>query len=66
MVAGTVDIAYNNNSPDTLKSLAMKLYPNLYNGNTMRNTDISLSDLGDGIQLSGLNILIYQGSLYGV
>jgi len=55
-VSGTVDITYYNNSPDTLKSLAMKLYPNLYKGNAMRNTAISLSDLGDGMQLSGLKV----------
>jgi len=55
-VAGTVSIEYYNNSPDTLKTLALKLYPNLYKSNTMRNTRVSLSDLGDGMQLSDLKI----------
>jgi hypothetical protein len=55
-VAGTVNIEYYNNSPDTLKTLAFKLYPNLYKANAMRNTVISTSDLGQGMHLSDVKI----------
>lgn len=55
-LSGTVEIAYVNNSPDTLKKLAFKLYPNLYKSNTMRNTVISTADLGTGVHISELKI----------
>ncbi len=55
-VAGAVFIDYYNNSPDTLKILALKLYPNLYKGNAMRNTGISSSDLAEGMQISDLKV----------
>jgi hypothetical protein len=55
-VAGTVSIEYYNNSPDTLKTLAFKLYPNLYKANAMRNTVISPGDLGQGMHLSDVKV----------
>ncbi|MFD0763275.1 M1 family metallopeptidase [Mucilaginibacter lutimaris] len=55
-VDGTVFIDYYNNSADTLKVLALKLYPNLYKGNTMRNTVISTTDIGEGMLISDLKI----------
>mgnify|MGYP006199953219 CR=1 FL=1 len=36
LVSGTVDITYSNNSPDTLKQVWFKLYPNLYKAGTPR------------------------------
>lgn len=55
-VKGKVAIDYHNNSPDTLKTLAFKLYPNLYQSNTMRNTAVSASDLHPGMHLSSILI----------
>src|SRR5882762_6339671 len=36
LLSGTVDIDYTNNSPDTLKELVFKLYPNFYKKGVMR------------------------------
>jgi len=49
LVAGVVDIVYNNNSPDTLKQIWFKLYPNLYKTGTPRESKISPRDLGEGV-----------------
>lgn len=48
---GTVDIDYTNNSPDTLKELLFKLYPNFYKKNAMRNYRVDAADMGDGVKL---------------
>lgn len=53
---GEVLIDYTNNSPDTLKSLVLKLYPNFYKSNSMRNMPVSVSDLSDGVSIEKLNI----------
>jgi hypothetical protein len=51
LVAGTVDINYTNNSPDTLKQVWFKLYPNLYKTGTPRESLISPKDLGEGVTI---------------
>jgi hypothetical protein len=48
---GIVDIDYFNNSPDTLSRLVLKLYPNLYKSETIRNIAVSPADLGDGMRI---------------
>jgi hypothetical protein len=53
---GTVDIDYTNNSPDTLKELVFKLYPNFYKKNSMRNYRVEQEDMGDGVKLKKLSI----------
>jgi len=55
-VSGTIKINYSNNSPDTLTELVLKLYPNLYKGNAMRNVIISDKDLSDGVKIKTLKI----------
>jgi len=50
-VVGTVHIEYINNSPDTLKRLLFKVYPNLYKANSMRNTVIATADLTTGLKI---------------
>lgn len=57
-IKGSVTIDYSNNSPDTLSTLVLKLYPNLYQGNAMRNTAISTADLSQGVQISST---LFQG-----
>lgn len=49
---GTVDVVYYNNSPDTLKQLWFKLYPNLYKKGVPRNTRFNDRDLNDGVSIS--------------
>lgn len=54
LVAGTVDINYTNNSPDTLKQIWFKLYPNLYKTGTPRESAISPKDLGEGVIIDSM------------
>jgi hypothetical protein len=55
-VQGKAHIVYTNNSPDTLKSLLFKLYPNFYKSDAMRNMPVSPSDLGEGMAIHTLTI----------
>ncbi|MBL4678276.1 MAG: M1 family metallopeptidase [Mucilaginibacter sp.] len=55
-ITGTALIAYENNSPDTLKKLVFKLYPNLYKDNSMRNAAVSPDDLTGGVVIEDLEI----------
>ncbi|HUC81174.1 MAG TPA: M1 family metallopeptidase [Flavisolibacter sp.] len=54
LVSGTVDIAYTNNSPDTLRQIWFKLYPNLYKAGTPRESAISPRDLGEGVSIDSM------------
>ena len=56
LVKGTVDINYTNNSPDTLKQIWFKLYPNLYKTGVPREPDISVKDLGEGLVIDSMLI----------
>src|SRR4051795_11192589 len=49
LVSGTIDINYINNSPDTLKQIWFKLYPNLYKKGSPRQSKIDESDVNDGV-----------------
>lgn len=54
LVAGVVDINYTNNSPDTLKQIWFKLYPNLYKTGTPRESTVSPRDLGEGVVIDSM------------
>ncbi len=56
LINGAVDIAYVNNSPDTLKQIWFKLYPNLYKAGTPHESAISAKDLGEGVVIDSLLI----------
>jgi hypothetical protein len=58
---GKVQISYTNNSPDTLKLLVVKLFPNFYKSNSIRNMIIAPEDLGSGININTITI---NGNLY--
>ncbi|UUF12929.1 MULTISPECIES: M1 family metallopeptidase [Flavobacterium] len=60
-VQGKAAIIYTNNSPDTLKTLVFKLFPNFYKNNSMRNMIIAPEDLGTGINI---NTITLDGTLY--
>jgi hypothetical protein len=47
LISGTVSIQYINNSPDTLREVVFKLYPNLYKKGAQRLMEISPEDAGD-------------------
>lgn len=56
VINGTVEVEYVNNSPDTLKELWFKLYPNLYKKGTPREMNVLPDDLNNGMQISRLAI----------
>ena len=62
-VAGTAAIAYQNNSPDTLRQLWFKLYPNLYQQGAPRDRPIAPADLGAGIAITALTV---NGEVFNV
>jgi hypothetical protein len=49
LLNGVVDIVYSNNSPDTLKQIWFKLYPNLYKAGSPRAGIIASEDIGEGV-----------------
>lgn len=54
LVSGSVDINYRNNSPDTLRQIWFKLYPNLYKTGTPRESLIAERDLGEGMVIDSM------------
>jgi hypothetical protein len=56
LLKGTVSIDYTNNSPDTLKEVDFKLYPNLYKKGSIRNMPVLAADITDGVQIAQLSI----------
>lgn len=56
LLEGNVDISYCNNSPDTLKQIWFKLYPNLYKKGSPGDSKIAVSNLSNGVRISGIII----------
>src|SRR5450432_232126 len=56
LVSGTEQITYYNNSPDTLRQLVIKLYPNIYQKGAIRDMQVKPQDLTDGVTLDNLMI----------
>lgn len=55
-LSGSEKITYNNASPDTLRQIWFKLYPNLYKEGSQRNQNIKPEDLSEGVQIGSLSI----------
>ena len=55
-LSGTVIIDYTNNSPDTLKQIGFKLYPNLYKKGSARLMPVDSADLSEGVKIERLSI----------
>ncbi|WP_240734698.1 M1 family metallopeptidase [Hymenobacter sp. UV11] len=53
---GTVKVVYQNNSPDELRELWFKLYPNLYQAGAPRSTKFRAEDIGAGVTIEKLSI----------
>jgi hypothetical protein len=56
LVSGSESIAYTNNSPDTLRTLIFKLYPNIYKRGAERMMPVRPEDLTDGVSVTNLAI----------
>jgi len=56
LVKGTVHINYTNNSPDTLKEILFKLYPNIYKKGSSRLMSIKDEDATDGVSIEKLSV----------
>lgn len=54
LLDGKVNVVYTNNSPDTLKEIWLKLYPNLYKKGVAKKSKIAESDLNDGVNIKRL------------
>ncbi len=55
VIKGSVTISYTNNSPDTLKEIIFKLYPNIYKKGVSRLMNIKAEDLTDGVAIEKLS-----------
>ncbi len=55
-IKGEETITYENNSPDTLTQLVMRLYPNIFKKGAARDEDVDPGDITEGVNLSALQI----------
>ncbi|GAA3929774.1 M1 family metallopeptidase [Hymenobacter algoricola] len=56
LVKGSVDITYLNNSPDSLRQIWFKLYPNYYQKGGARASSIKPEDVSEGVKIEQLSI----------
>jgi len=56
VLAGEEVITYYNNSPDTLKTLVVRLYADLYKKGVFRLSEIADKDLSEGVSIDSLAI----------
>ncbi len=56
LLSGSETVVYTNNSPDTLRNLTLKLFPNLYQHGSIRSMPIAASDMGDGVALANVKV----------
>ena len=51
LIKGDETVSYTNNSPDTLKEIVFKLYPNIYKKGAPRLMNIKGEDITDGVNI---------------
>jgi len=56
MINGVAGISYINNSPDTLRQMVFKLYPNYYKKGSPRQARVLPDDLNEGMIIDSLSI----------
>ena len=56
ILSGSETITYINNSPDSLKEIIFKLYPNLYKKGSPRLMKINDADASDGMKIEQLSV----------
>jgi hypothetical protein len=55
-LTGSSSVTYFNQSPDTLKTLRLKLAHDLYKSNGQRSSDMALADIDNGVNLTSLKV----------
>jgi hypothetical protein len=53
---GSAAIIYDNNSPDTLDQIVLRLYHDFYKAGNIRNHPIRPADIGEGVVISSLTV----------
>jgi len=53
---GTETVTYHNASPDTLKYLVIRLYPNIFQPGMFRQTEVDSADINRGVTISQMKI----------
>jgi hypothetical protein len=56
LLEGKETIRYSNESPDTLREVIVRLYPDLYKKGVNRTSRIAEEDLGEGVQIESFTI----------
>lgn len=55
-LTGEESITYYNNSPDTLNSIFVRLYNNIYRSNASRNFQMRCEQINDGVEISYISV----------
>jgi hypothetical protein len=55
-ISGTEKLVYINNSPDTLRDVNFRLFPNLFQKGSIRSMAVTEDDLSDGVAILNLRI----------
>jgi hypothetical protein len=55
-LSGMESVYYKNKSPDTLKFLVVRLYPDLFKKDAMRQAEVEPEDLNDGVELQSVSV----------
>ena len=56
LITGSAKITYFNNSPDTLKQIVIRLYPDIFKKGQIRDFNLDPADINDGISIARLQI----------
>jgi len=56
LLQGEETILYTNNSPDSLRQIVFKLYPNLYKEGSTRLMSVSATDVTDGVSIDTMQL----------
>ncbi|HNM24991.1 MAG TPA: M1 family metallopeptidase [Saprospiraceae bacterium] len=52
LIKGDEEVTYVNNSPDTIREIVFKIYPNIYQKGAQRLMSLDPDDVGDGVKIS--------------